>query len=144
MTDQSSSFVARFGLGVLARQFSRFLAVGVATTAVHYGVLIVLVEVWAIHPVLATIAGFVTAVLLSYVLNRRYTFDQEPPFGAGLLKYYAVVSVGLALNAGTMAVLTRWGVYYLLAQVVASGVALVWNFLAARLVVFRARGEEPL
>ena len=137
MTNQLSSLARRAGLGVLARQFSRFLAIGIATTAVHYGVLVALVEAWAVHPVWATTAGFVTAVLLSYVLNRRYTFDAEPAFGPGLAKYYAAVSVGLLLNAGVMAALTAWDVYYILAQIVASGIALVWNFLSARLVVFR-------
>jgi putative flippase GtrA len=136
MSDRPS-LVRRVGLEAVARQFSRFLAVGVAATAVHYGVLIALVEAWGTDPVLATTAGFVAAVLLSYVLNRRYTFDREPAFGSGLLKYYGAVSMGLVLNAGVMAVLTRWGAHYLLAQVAASAVALVWNFLAARLIVFR-------
>jgi putative flippase GtrA len=139
MTDQLSAFADRVGLHALARQFSRFLAVGVATTAVHYGVLIALVETWNTNPVVATTAGFMTAVLLSYLLNRRYTFEERPAFHAGLLKYYAAVSVGLVLNAGTMAVLTDWGIYYLLAQVIASGVALIWNFLAARYLVFRRK-----
>ena len=138
MADQSSSLAQRLGLDVLARQFSRFLAVGAVTTIVHYGVLIALVEALGAHPVLATTAGFLVAALLSYVLNRRYTFDHEPAFGAGLLKYYAALSIGLLLNAGVMAALTQWGVHYVLAQVVATGVALVWNFTAARLVVFRS------
>lgn len=121
----------------LGRQFSRFLAVGVATTAVHYGVLIALVETWDVHPVLGTTAGFIAAVFLSYLLNRRYTFDALPTFGPGLLKYYASVSMGLVINAGLMALLTGWSVNYLLAQIIASGAALVWNFLAARFLVFR-------
>ena len=139
MTDPFYSMSKRAGLDALARQFSRFLAVGIATTAVHYGVLIALVEAWSINPVWATSAGFVTAVLFSYLLNRRYTFDERPAFHSGLLKYYAAVSVGLVFNAGTMALLTAWGLYYLLAQIIASGVALIWNFLAARFVVFRPR-----
>ena len=137
MTDRLSSLPKRIDLAALARQFSSFLAVGVATTAVHYAVLIGLVEAWALNPVWATTLGFLTAVLLSYLLNRRYTFDQRPAFHAGLLKYCAATSVGLLLNAGTMALLTSWGLYYVLAQVIASGVALVWNFSAARFVVFR-------
>jgi putative flippase GtrA len=32
---------------------------------------------------------------------------------------------------------TALGMYYLLAQVIATGVALVWNFLTGRFVVFR-------
>jgi putative flippase GtrA len=142
MSGRVSSFAQRGDLATLARQFSSFLVVGIATTAVHYGVLIGLVEAWAINPVWATTAGFVTAALLSYLLNRRYTFDELPEFGPGLLKYYAAMSGGLVLNAGTMALLTAWGFYYLLAQVIASIVALVWNFLAARFIVFR-RGERP-
>ena len=129
--------VARAGLEVLGRQFSRFLAVGVVTTAVHYGVLIALVEAFDINPVLGTTAGFIAAVFVSYILNRRYTFDARPTFGPGLLKYYASVSMGLVINAGLMALLTGWGVNYLLAQVVASGAALIWNFFAARFLVFR-------
>ena len=45
--------------------------------------------------------------------------------------------MGLVINAGLMALLTVWGVNYLLAQVVASGAALIWNFFAARFLVFR-------
>jgi putative flippase GtrA len=139
MTDPLFLFAERVGLGALARQFSRFVAVGVVTTTVHYGVLIALVEAWAINPVLATTAGFLTAALLSYLLNRRYTFDERPAFHSGLLKYYAALSIGLVLNAGIMAWLTEWGLYYLPAQVIASGAALIWNFLAARFVVFRPK-----
>jgi putative flippase GtrA len=106
---------------------------------VHYGVLILLVETLDANPVVATTAGFVTAAFLSYLLNRRYTFDELPAFHSGLLKYYAALSIGLVLNAGVMALLTEWGAYYLLAQVIASGVALVWNFLAARFVVFHRK-----
>jgi putative flippase GtrA len=142
MAERSFSSLSSINLAALARQFSSFLAVGVATTAMHYGVLVALVEAWAINPVWATPAGFLAAALLSYLLNRRYTFDERPAFHSGLLKYYAAVSVGLGLNAGTMALLTGWGFYYVLAQIIASGVALVWNFFAARFVVFRSDGKR--
>jgi len=136
MTHHPSSLVRRLGLDVLAFQASRFLAVGVVTTSVHYGILIALVEACDAQPVWATTIGFLTAVLLSYVLNCRYTFNEQP-FGPGLVTYYVAVSMGLVLNAGVMAGLTKLGVHYLLAQVTASIMAFIWNFLAARFVVFR-------
>lgn len=138
MVSRLSSPRQRIDLTALARQFSSFLAVGVATTILHYGVLVALVEAWAVNPVWATTAGFLAAVLLSYLLNWHYTFDERPAFRSGLIKYYAAVSVGLALNAGTMAILSAWGLYYVLAQVIATGIALIWNFFAARLVVFKS------
>jgi putative flippase GtrA len=142
MTHRPVSYPRLIDLTALARQFSSFFAIGVATTAVHYGVLIALVETWAINPVGATTAGFLSAVLLSYLLNRRYTFDERPAFHAGLLKYLATASIGLVLNAGTMALLTRWGLHYVLAQIIASGLALFWNFFAARFVVFRKPADN--
>jgi putative flippase GtrA len=142
MTDRLLTYPRRIGLTALARQFSSFLVIGVATTAVHYGVLIALVEAWGLNPVGATSAGFLAAVLLSYLLNRRFTFDERPGFSAGLLKYLATASVGLVLNAGTMALLVRWGLHYVLAQSIASGVALIWNFFAARFVVFRSTTDK--
>jgi putative flippase GtrA len=142
IADRPSWFSGRIDMATLARQLTSFLAVGVVTTAVHYGVLVALVETWAVNPVWATTMGFLVAVLLSYLLNRRYTFDERPAFHSGLIKYYAAVSVGLGLNAGAMALLTRWGFYYVLAQVIASGIALVSNFFAARFAVFRSDGDR--
>jgi putative flippase GtrA len=141
MTDRLVSAERRIQLIAFSRQFSKFLTVGLATAIVHYGILVVMVEACAIDPVWATTVGFLVAVLLSYLLNRRYTFGERPAFHLGLFKYYVAGSVGLALNAGVMSLLTGWGIYYLFAQIVASGVALIWNFLAARFVVFR-RGRD--
>jgi putative flippase GtrA len=129
-------------IGRTLRQFSSFFVVGVATTAVHYGVLVMLVETWSVYPVWATTAGFLVAALFSYLLNRHYTFEERPAFHTGLLKYYAAMSVGLALNSGTMALLTWWGLFYIYAQLIASGVALIWNFFAARSIVFRSEGNK--
>ncbi|NJO31783.1 MAG: GtrA family protein [Rhodospirillales bacterium] len=135
-----------FGFGIAdprrlstpALQFLRFASVGLVATGAHYAILVSLVEVWKIHPVLATSVGFVAGVFVSYTLNRQYTFEQTPPFALGLAKYYVALSAGLAMNAITVAVLARWGFPYLVAQVVATGVVLVLNFLIARLVVFRS------
>ncbi len=106
-------------------------------TAVHYAILVALVEVCKIYPVLATSVGFVAGAFVSYTLNRQYTFEQSPPFAQGLAKYYVALSAGLAMNAVIVAVLARWEFPYLVAQVIATGVVLAFNFLMARLVVFR-------
>jgi putative flippase GtrA len=123
----------------LARQFSSFLAVGVVGTSLHYSILAVLVEAWHVNPVWATTVGFLSAALLSYVLNWYFTFYERPVFYLGLIKYYGAGSVGLALNGGTMAFLIFWGIHYFLAQVISSGIALFWNFSAARFVIFKSQ-----
>ncbi|WP_374569628.1 GtrA family protein [Phenylobacterium sp.] len=123
----------------LAHEFLRFASVGVVATVVHYSILISLVELAHAPLVAATSAGFAVAAAVSYTLNRRYTFSHQPHFGAGLFKFIAVGLVGLGLNALIVGGLARAGLPYLLAQVIATGTVLMWNFTAARYVVFRAK-----
>jgi putative flippase GtrA len=123
---------------VLVNQFLRFAAFGAVATAAHYAVMLTLVEIAGVHPVLATICGSCAGAVVSYTLNRRYTFDARPAFGSGLVKFLVVILIGAGINAGIVWLLMRQGLYYMLAQVIATGIVLIWNFASARLVVFRA------
>lgn len=121
-------------------EFLRFAAVGIVATLVHYSILISLVELAHAPLVPSTSVGFMFGAVLSYTLNRRITFSHQPDFGRGLLKFVAVGAVGLGLNALIVAGLARAGLQYILAQMVATGVVLIWNFGIARLVIF---GPQP-
>jgi putative flippase GtrA len=118
-------------------EFLRFAAVGVVATIVHYSILISLVELARGPLIPSTSVGFVFGAVVSYTLNRRITFSHQPHFGRGLLQFVAVGAVGLGLNAVIVASLVRAGLQYIVAQMVATGVVLVWNFALARLVIFR-------
>ena len=121
----------------LVQQFMRFACVGLAATFVHYAILIGLVQFGQFGPVIATTIGFAVGAFISYVLNRRYTFQPTGQFGQSLAKYYGALSVGLLLNGMIVGVLSGAGLPYLVAQAIATGAVLIWNFLTARLVVFR-------
>ena len=138
--EPGAAVARRLASAPLVQQFVRFACVGLAATGVHYAILIALVEIWQIGPVVATTMGFAAGAFVSYVVNRRYTFKAAGQFGPGLAKYYGVMSVGLVLNAIIVAVLSGGGLPYLVAQVIATGAVLIWNFLTARLVVFRDAG----
>jgi GtrA-like protein len=85
----------------------------------------------------STSIGFVFGAMVSYVLNRRITFRHQPRFGRGLLKFIAVGAAGLGLNALIVAALAGARLPFILAQMAATAVVLVWNFAIARLVIFR-------
>lgn len=118
-------------------QIARFALVGVAATASHYAILIVLVELTGLHPVAATILGSVVGVTVSYVLNRRYTFRSSAPVASSAAKFAVTYGIGAVINAGIVALLVGQGLWYLFAQVVATLVSLIWNFIGARFVAFR-------
>ena len=61
----------------LAHQFLRYASVGVAAFVFHYATLIGLVESDTLTPTPAALAGFVVGGVVSYVLNRRFTFVSD-------------------------------------------------------------------
>lgn len=111
---------------------------GVIATAAHYAVLIALAELFHVDPVIATVCGFTVGAVVSYVLNRRFTFTERPEFKTGLVKFLIIAGIGGVFNVSIFAFLVAQGLHYILAQVVATSIVLIWNFGSARLVVFRA------
>lgn len=127
---------------MLLRQFIAFSGVGVVAAVAHYGVLILLVEMGGVSPVIATLWGFVAGAIVSYVLNRRFTFHSDRPHRSAVPRFLAVTAGGFVLNGFAMWLLNeQWGVPYLVAQVIATGIVLFWNFTANRFWTFGATSE---
>jgi len=107
-------------------------------TGIHVGVLVLLVEMFRVPAVMATTIGFVVTLLVSYVLNRNWTFE---PTGEGsrtqFLKYLLVCSCGLLLNAGLMYATIHWiGWPYLIGEVLTTIIVPVHNYLWNRYWIF--------
>jgi|CXWL01.1.fsa_nt_gi putative flippase GtrA len=128
--------IQRFSESALIRQGLRFAAVGFVATGAHYAVLVTLVEAGGVQPVAATTCGYFIGIVVSYALNRRFTFAARG--GAGrFAKYVTLYVVGAFLNGAVMGGFMSFGAPYLLAQVGATGLVVVWNFAGARYLVFR-------
>jgi putative flippase GtrA len=126
------------GMKAWLRDFLRFAMVGALAAAVHFSILVALKELAHWHPVWATLAGYAVGTAVSYTLNRAYTFSVKPAFGVGIVKYVIVIIVGAAINALIVWALVNAHIHYLLAQCVATGLVMIWNFLGSKLLVFRA------
>ena len=116
--------------------FIRYAAFGAIGTAVHYLMLIVLVQGLGIGAVVASTVGFVAAAFLNYALHHQFTFASERAHHVAVPRFFAVAGAGVLLNGLVMtailAVLPVMPFNYLIAQVVATGVVLVTGFLANR------------
>lgn len=125
------------------RLFVRFAGVGALATSVHYLLLVALVESGLAGPVAATVWGYLAGALVGYAANRRYTFASRVRHSVGLPRFLIVAAVGLALNATLMAWMTgSLEIHYLVAQVVATVLVLLWNFAANRLWTFGDTGGD--
>jgi putative flippase GtrA len=126
------------GLRGLTRQVSAFFGVGIVAAVVHYGLLVSLVEGYRMDPVRATLVGYVGGGIVSYLLNRRHTYASDRPHREAGWRFALVAFVGFGLTWLFMALLVRGlGAPYLPAQIVTTGIVLVWSFVAHKLWTFR-------
>jgi len=124
---------ARSGSG----QFGCFLLVGATATMIHYAVLHLMVVAGLAGPVSSSTIGYVLSALFNYWANHKITFRSDQAHQVALPRFSVVALVGLALNAGLMAIGTRiLGLHYLLAQLIATCMVLVFNFVASRYWTF--------
>ena len=122
----------------LARQFSSYVGIGLGAAGIHYTVLVLLVEFGHVSPVLAALIGYTSGGFLSYGLNRNHTFGSERPHREAVWRFVLVAGVGFALTYVAMFLFVDvMHQPYLAAQVVTTGMTLVWNFSANRFWTFR-------
>ena len=120
------------------RQFVSFAGVGAVATAAHYVILVFLVQFYQSNPTIASGIGAIAGALISYGLNYRYTFRSSNTHALSIAKFFAVAGVGLVLNSMCMLICIEvFGVHYLLSQVLATGLVLIWSFTMNRAWTFR-------
>lgn len=121
----------------ISRQVSAFVGVGVVAAVVHYGTLIGLVELAAVPPVPATLAGYVVGGVVSYALNRRHTWASDRPHAEAAWRFAVVAGLGFLMTWALMhGFVDRLGLPYLPAQVATTGLVMGWSFLAHKLWTF--------
>jgi putative flippase GtrA len=122
----------------LAKQFRNFIVVGFVATAAHYGVLVGLVESGVLTSVPATLAGYLTGGVVSYWFSRRHAFASDRPHKEAVWRFVVVAGVGFVMTGFLMALLHgQWGWHYLFAQMIATGLIMLWSFVANRLWTFK-------
>ncbi len=137
----------RPALDNLSKQFGMFALAGLAGTVAHYAVLFSLAEFANIGPVAASGWGALTGLAVNYLLNNGPDLKNGHCHWRTFPQFAIVTGLGLGLNLALMALLVnRLGIYYMLAQVLVTGVVLVWVFIGNRWWTFpspdQAAGQE--
>ena len=126
----------------LLRKFVGFAGAGAVATGIHYLILILLTELGGASPVYASATGYAISATLNYLMKYHLVFGSSEKHLAAAPKYALISGIGLLLNTSLMHLGTAiLDIYYLLAQVIATGLVLLWNFFANALWTFRAIGN---
>ena len=99
---------------------------------------------WAAFEVVAASSvGYGAGALVNYVINYTFTFESNKAHSSALPKFFVVAGFGFALNAGLVALFARLlEFHYLLAQVLATVIILLWNFVLNRIWTFAREANE--
>jgi putative flippase GtrA len=132
-----------FQVGEPLRQLLTFGGAGIAAVIVHYSALIGLVQTGTLDAVPAALCGYVAGGGVSYALNRRHTYRSDRPHQEAAWRFAVVATVGFLITWAVMHVLVdRWSLPYLLAQVLTTGLVMMWSFSAHKWWTFRERKKS--
>lgn len=123
----------------MSSAFLRYAIIGGLATAGHYLLLLVLVETGSFSAPPAAAMGAVFGALIAYLGNRRYTFsDTTRSHSWALPRFLLVAAIGAAFNAAMVwSGMSLLGLHYMLAQVVATLVAMIGTFMINRSWTFK-------
>ena len=114
------------------RRFLRDGTVGAVATATHYALLVLVVEALGWPAWLGSGLGAVVGAQVAYAGNRRWTFAHRGRIAASWLRFQGTALLGALLGMTIVGGGVRLGVHYLVAQVMATGAAMVLTFLVNR------------
>lgn len=113
----------------VSSEFVRFAALGLVGTAVHYAVLGLATGLAGIDPVIGSTTGFIGGAVTNFLLAHHFAFRSERPMRETAWRFALVAMSGMLLNAALMYLLaSRLQLHYFLAQLMATGIVLLWNF----------------
>lgn len=126
------------------KSFVRNTITSIFTTALDFGVLATLVEVFHVHYVVATFFGTVVGALSNFLINRHWSFEATNPASHGgahwqLARFLPVQAGSSALQTvGVWAFTARVHLPYMASKlVVAALVYLFWNYPMNKWFVFK-------
>jgi len=115
----------------------RYGLVGLAATATHFMTMMVCVEHALLPAWLASGLGAAAGAQVAYVGNRWFTFDHRGALASSWPRFQLTAVLGGLLGMAIVAAGVAAGLYYLLAQVVATLASLLLTFRINRAWTFR-------
>lgn len=120
------------------KQFTSYFSGGVLAVALHLSILLLLVEYFAVTPVLATSIGFVLGASLNYYYQYYITFKSARSHKQALPLFMLLAVIMLQLNSAIFwSILTYTNMHYLAAQIISTGAVFIANFNINKRFTFR-------
>lgn len=118
------------------RQFLTFCVIGVANTAIHSTIVILLVERYFLSPVIANISGFLISNVASFFLNSFFTFEAKISFSR-YVRFLSASLFSLLIIVLISSICEFYRVYYLYSLALVLVASPLINFFFLKRFAFR-------
>lgn len=119
--------------------FRRYLLTGICAFAVDYLVLTSLYYVLNVWLVVATSAGFISGLVVSFTVNRLWVFGragrQRNPFHQSA-EYITLVIFNYLFTVLVVSGLNHLGIQPFYGKILVTGCIVVWNYLLFKKIIF--------
>lgn len=126
----------------IERPVVRYLIVGGSTNLVLL-ILYAGLTALGIHAVAASSIGYATGIVVTYILNKGWSFRDQSAHHTAFIKYIVAYGAGYVVQIAVLSGLAfQLGLPHILAQLVAMLAAAVSIFSLLKLFVFRSTPDE--
>ena len=120
--------------------FIRFCAVGLLNTTVGLAVIFLLMRVGGMNYIAANLVGYIVGFLISFVLNRNWTFEHKGPILNAALQWTLVVSLAYLVNLSIVITCHQYmGINAYVSQLFGVAAYTILTFVSGRLFVFSSK-----
>ena len=139
-----------------AAQFIRYVFVGGGAAFVQWGLLVLLKEAVGLDANIANAVGFIGGLVFNYIISALWVFDNSSARNRAedFIAFSLIGVVGLGINQGMIWLFDKAladsklfdglipaDKYYLVGQVLATGIAFFWNFFARKYLLYNKTEE---
>ena len=134
---------------ILDVTFGKFLIVGVLNTFVGMTVMFTAYNIFHLNYWVSSVSNYVVGSVLSYFLNKYFTFKNEKKSWQQIVIFVVNISVCYVIAYGLAKPLTLWilegyekRVQENVSMLIVMGVFVLLNYFGQRLIVFRKQDKE--
>ncbi len=121
----------------IIRQFISFCALGAVGTLAQYIVLVLGIALGK-GPIISSVLGFTVGAVVNYALSYYCIFRSNSSHPHTVTKFFTIALFGLMLNTLVLSyAINELNLHYLAAQILATGIVVMWNFIGNRWWTFR-------
>lgn len=120
----------------LCKQLIKFGIVGVISTLLDYGLMVLFTEVFGIYYLLSSTLSYAVSLVFNYAASMKYVFRGKEDMNK--VKEFVIFTVlclmGMGLNQLVLwLIVEKIGISYMISKIFATAVVMVWNFVTRKL-----------